>query len=64
MTRASYTVYSVCCWIFTALTAFVVLMCFFGPAMLIFAIPAVLLDVAFLKQRKQMKRELDARKGK
>lgn len=64
VTRASYTVYSVCCWIFTALTAFVVLMCFFVPAMLIFAIPAVLLDIAFLKQRKQMKRELDARNGK
>lgn len=64
VTHASYTAYSVCCWIFTALTAFVVLMCFFVPAMLIFAIPAVLLDVAFFKQRKQMKRELDARKGK
>lgn len=64
VTHASYTAYSVCCWIFTALTAFVVLMCFFVPAMLIFAIPAVLLDVAFIKQRKQMKRGLGARKGK
>lgn len=63
VTRASYAAYSVCCWIFTALTAFVVLMCFFGPAMLIVAIPMVLLDIAFLKQRKQMKTDLNASQG-
>lgn len=58
VTRTAYVAYSVCCWVFTALSALLVLMCFASPAVLLIAIPVVLLDAVFLKRRKRMKRDI------
>ena len=41
-----YKAYSALLWVVHALTAFTILMCFFGPVMLVFAIPCTLMSIA------------------
>lgn len=58
-----YKAYNTLLWVMYALTAFTILMCFFGPVMLIFAIPCTLMSVGFTKLKATLKKQLEERRA-
>lgn len=58
-----YKAYSVLLWVMYALTAFTILMCFFGPVMLIFAIPSTLMSIGFTKLKTTLRKQLEERRA-
>lgn len=58
-----YKAYSVLLWVMYALTAFTILMCFFGPVMLVFAIPCTLMSIGFTKFKATLRKQLEERRA-
>lgn len=58
-----YKAYSALLWVVHALTAFTILMCFFGTAMLVFAIPCTLMSISFTKLKATLRKQLEERRS-
>ena len=58
-----YKAYNVLLWVMYALTAFTILMCFFSPVMLVFAIPFTLMSKGFTKLRATLRKQLEERRA-
>lgn len=58
-----YKAYSALLWVVYALTAFTILMCFFGPVMLVFAIPCTLMSIGFTKLKATLRKQLEERRS-
>ena len=58
-----YKAYSALLWVMYALTAFTILMCFFGPVMLVFAIPCTLMSIGFTKLKATLRKQLEERRS-
>ena len=58
-----YKAYNVLLWAMYALTAFTILMCFFSPVMLVFAIPFTLMSKGFTKLRATLRKQLEERRA-
>lgn len=58
-----YKAYSVLLWVMYALTAFTILMCFFGPVMLVFAVPCTLMSIGFTKLKATLRKQLEERRS-
>lgn len=58
-----YKAYNVLLWVMYALTAFTILMCFFGPVMLVFAIPCMLMSKGFTKLKATLRKQLEEKRA-
>jgi hypothetical protein len=58
-----YKAYNVLLWVMYALTAFTILMCLFGPDMLVFAIPCTLMSIGFTKLKATLRKQLEERRS-
>ena len=58
-----YKAYSALLWVVHALTAFTILMCLFGTAMLVFAIPCTLMSISFTKLKATLRKQLEERRS-
>ena len=58
-----YKAYSALLWVMYALTAFTILMCFFGPIMLVFAIPCTLNVNRLHKAQATLREQLEERRS-